>query len=145
MTKRRAMAVLLMTCLSLTGCLYYPITAPAVDTSAVSSPYPMTEIALDGDALRIHLNDSSLKDADFKRIKVVDAVLTTEAGKQIDLKLLSADYGGGVTFAFKLNACNGHFGLRVTTSLDDRTTTITGKLWIHDVGKSISWQELDHG
>ena len=145
MFQRQIAFVLITTCLFLTGCLSYPITVPVADASAVNSSYSVTDISTTGDVLRVHLNDSSLNDADFKRMKVVEAVLATDAGKQIDLKLWSTNYGDGVTFVFKLNAGNGHFGLRITTSLDDHTTTITGKLWVHDVGKSISWQELDHG
>jgi hypothetical protein len=36
-------------------------------------------------------------------------------------------------------------GLRIATSLDGKAATLTGTFKVHDVGKLISWHDLDHG
>ena len=141
----RSAALLGAVCLFMTGCLSYPITTTTGDASAVSSDYPVTDIGLSGDVLSVHLNDPSTKDVDSKRIKFLSALLTSDGGRKIDLKLLSTSYANGITLLFNLHPQNGHFDLRVSTSVGDQEKTITAKLWIHDVGKLISWHDLDHG
>jgi hypothetical protein len=105
-------------------------------------------VTVNNGILSVQLNDPAIKDADIRRTKLVEAVLTTDSGKQIPLKLWGANYGDGVTFLFRIrdSGFDGHhFGLHVTTSLDGRAGTITGSFTVHDVGKLIGWHDLDRG
>ena len=136
-------ALLLMVCTMLTGCLYYPITTPVTDPSGLSSPYSATDVRLENGVLSVQLADPAIKDADFRRIKLVEAVLITDAGKEIILQPWATNHGNGVTFLFKVKDSGDHFSLRITTSLDGKATTITGRFHVHDVGKMVSWRDLN--
>jgi len=130
----RAAFLLLPACLLLTGCLYYPTTLYNTEVSALSSPYRTTDVSVENGILNVLLDDPSIKDADFRKAKLIDAILITDDGKEIPLKLWGVNHGVGVTFLFKLKDAgfdDNHFGLRVTVSLAGQTTTVSGKFTVH--------------
>jgi hypothetical protein len=141
-------AILWSVCCALTGC-YYPMTLHDTEATTLSSPYRTTHVSVENGILNVLLDDPSIKDADFRTAKLVDAILVTDDGKEIPLKLWGINHGVGVTFLFKLKDAgfdDDHFGLRVTVSLAGKTTTISGKFTVHGHIKVIDVMEsLDHG
>jgi hypothetical protein len=135
-------------CLSLTSCVNYQITTPSTGASVLSSTHQSTNVTVSNGILSVQLNDPAIKDADIRRTQFVEAVLTTDAGKQIPLKLWGTNYGDGVTFLFRIKDSGfdgSHFGLHLTTSLDGKAATIAGSFTIQDEGRLISWHDLDRG
>jgi hypothetical protein len=107
----------------------------STDASTLSSPYRDTEVNVYGGHLSILINDPSVKDKDIEKMKLVDAILVTDTGREIDLgRPFYTGYGIGVTYAFdlgKVGFSGDDFGLRVTTRMGGKTTTITGKFSVH--------------
>jgi hypothetical protein len=99
--------------------------------------------------LSVQIDDPTIKDPEISRTKLIEAVLTTDSGKQIPLKLWTTTHGVGVTFEFDLRYVGfsgDHFGLRVTTSLDGKVGMITGNFTIHGHTKVINVMDaLDPG
>jgi hypothetical protein len=149
MYRLRLLFLMAAACASLTGCLYYPVTLHDTEPSTLSSPYRTINVMVDRGTLSFQIKDPAIKDADFGRMKLVEAVLITDAGKQLPLKLWGTNHGDGVTFLFRLNEVgfdDDHFGLRITTSLDGQVATITGNFTIHSHTKVIDVMDaLDPG
>jgi len=142
----RIVILLSLVCIVLTGCVAYPVTMQQTESSGLNSPYSGTNVRLENGVLSVQLADPTIKDADFRRIKLVEAILITDAGKEIALKLWATNHGNGVTFLFKpkdSGFSGDRFELRITTSLDGKATTITGRFNVHDVGKWVSWRDLN--
>ena len=103
-----------------------------------------------GGHLSILINDPSIKDAEFTKMKLLDATLITEEGKEVNLgRPFYTGYGVGVTYAFdltKLGITEDKFKLRVTTSLDGKMTTITGTFSVNGHFEIMDFEkDLDPG
>jgi len=140
--------LLSVACTLVTGC-YYPMTLHHTEATALSSPYRLTDVRLENGILSVQLADPAIEDADFRAAKLISAILITEEGKEITLKLWGTNHGDGVTFLFRLKDIGfdeDNFALRVTVSLADKTTTITGKFTVNSHVKAINVIDaLDHG
>jgi hypothetical protein len=149
---RPVILALLLVASLLTGCLYYPTVTHTTDASTLNSPYRGTYVDFDvkHKILSISISDKAIDDAEFKKMKLVDAILITESGKEIEIcPPWSTTYGVGVTYWFKfqkLGFDDDKFGLRLVTELNGKKTTITGKFTVHGHFEIIDVIEtLDHG
>ena len=119
------------------------------EATALSSPYPRTTVSVVKGILSVFAHDPKISPSDFEKATLLDAVLITDEGKQIPLKLWGIEHGTGVTFDFKLKDIGfdeDHFGLRITFALAGRTNTISGKFTVRSHTQMIDVIEsLDHG
>ena len=135
MMSRFFASALLGGCFLLTGCVFPQVTHTTAPSS-LSSPYRDTEATLDKGrpSLSFHISDPSIKNAEFTKMQLLRAVLITDSGQEIDLgRPYYTGYGIGVTYNFdlgKVGFTGDDFGLRITVSLDGKTTTITGKFTV---------------
>jgi hypothetical protein len=143
------LALLCLACWSLSGC-YYPFSYQTTESKFTNSPFRSTDVSVNKGNLSVHFSDpaiveSALENQSVRDHTLVQALLITDAGKQIPLKLWITILGDGVTYNFRLKESDfdeDHFKLIITVNLTGRPQTMTGEYSVHGHFKIVSLDDV---
>ena len=119
---------------SLTGCATHSYRT--TDASVLNSPYSHTTANVLRDLLIFELSDDSPGKTDFRKVRLVEALLITKAGKTINLGTPKGNFSArGARYEFDLKQADFSgraFDLRFTFNIEGRKVVISGTFSIHD-------------